>query len=171
MREKKKASMIEGLVSQYWLQKLGWTLLHFLWQGTAIAVIYLVLRAVLGRSLSAQGRYVLACLALAAMAISCSSRIGMKLSPVVWQFPGTFQRVAALFPRLRGCLGGGHAWILDSTVRRLAAHFASEFRSTSGPSRVAANAGIGHGSGQSFMVWSESAGTPPGFACKWEFQR
>lgn len=62
--------MIESLASQYWLQKLGWTLLHFLWQGTAIAVVYLVLRAVLNRSLSAQGRYVLACLALAAMAMA-----------------------------------------------------------------------------------------------------
>ena len=59
--------MIEMLASQFWLQKLGWTLLHFLWQGTAIAVVYVALRAVLGRSLSAQGRYTLACLALTAM--------------------------------------------------------------------------------------------------------
>lgn len=98
--------MIECLVSQYWLQKLGWTLLHFLWQGTAIAVTYLVLRAVLGRSLSAQGRYILACLALAAMAIAPaitflfipdrnealpgSLAIPWNISPSAWQrfFPG-----------------------------------------------------------------------------------
>jgi beta-lactamase regulating signal transducer with metallopeptidase domain len=40
---------------------------HFLWQGTLIAILYVALRAVLGRSLSAQGRYVLACLTLGAM--------------------------------------------------------------------------------------------------------
>ncbi len=56
------------LLSQIWVQKLGWTLLHFLWQGTAIAVAYAVFRRVLARSLSAQGRYVLSCSALAAMA-------------------------------------------------------------------------------------------------------
>src|ERR1700733_101654 len=106
MREEEEASMMEGLASQYWLQKLGWTLLHFLWQGTAIAVIYLALRAALGRSLSAQGRYVLACLALAIMAIapaitflflpdrnealSVSLAIPWNISPPAWQrfFPG-----------------------------------------------------------------------------------
>ena len=46
---------------------LGWTLLHFLWQGTAIAVVYAMLRR---RWLSAQGRYILACMALAAMAVA-----------------------------------------------------------------------------------------------------
>jgi GWxTD domain-containing protein len=55
-------------LSQFWVQKLGWTLLHFLWQGTAIAVAYAVLRRLLARSLSAQGRYMLACSALVAMA-------------------------------------------------------------------------------------------------------
>jgi hypothetical protein len=57
-------------LSQYWVQKLGWTLLHFLWQGTAIAVAYAMLRSPLARSLSAQQRYVLACMALVAMAIA-----------------------------------------------------------------------------------------------------
>jgi GWxTD domain-containing protein len=51
-----------------WVQRLGWTLLHFLWQGTAIAVAYAMLRGLLARSLSAPQRYVLACVALAAMA-------------------------------------------------------------------------------------------------------
>jgi beta-lactamase regulating signal transducer with metallopeptidase domain len=57
-------------LAQFWVQKLGWTLLHFLWQGTAIAVAYAVLRRLLARSLSAQGRYVLACAALVAMAVA-----------------------------------------------------------------------------------------------------
>src|SRR6185312_17441754 len=50
-----------------WVQQLGWTLLHFLWQGSAIALVWALLRAILRRSLSAQSRYLLACLALGAM--------------------------------------------------------------------------------------------------------
>jgi VWFA-related protein len=57
-------------VHQFWVQRLGWPLLHFFWQGTAIAVVYAMLRSVLGRSLSAQARYVLACAALVAMAVA-----------------------------------------------------------------------------------------------------
>jgi VWFA-related protein len=60
--------MTETLLSQFWVQKLGWTLLHFLWQGTAIAVVYAVIRRLTRRILSAPGRYALACFALAAMA-------------------------------------------------------------------------------------------------------
>ena len=59
--------MTAVFLSQLWVQRLGWTLVHFLWQGTLIAILYVALRAVLGRSLSSQGRYVLACLTLAAM--------------------------------------------------------------------------------------------------------
>ncbi len=62
--------MIETLFSQFWIQRLGWTLLHFLWQGTAIAAVYAVVRGTLGRSLASQGRYVLACLTLALMAMA-----------------------------------------------------------------------------------------------------
>jgi VWFA-related protein len=57
-------------LSQFWVQRLSWTLLHFLWQGTVIAVVYAMLRSLLGRSLSAQGRYVLACAALMAMSVA-----------------------------------------------------------------------------------------------------
>jgi hypothetical protein len=59
--------VITAFYSHLWAQRLGWTLLHFLWQGTVIAILYAVIRALLRRSLSAQGRYALACLALAAM--------------------------------------------------------------------------------------------------------
>jgi uncharacterized protein (TIGR03435 family) len=70
MRETEESQMIESLDSQFWLQKLGWTLLHFLWQGTAIVVVYLIVRAIAGRLLSARGRYAMACLALIAMVVS-----------------------------------------------------------------------------------------------------
>jgi beta-lactamase regulating signal transducer with metallopeptidase domain len=60
--------VIAAFLSQLWVQRLGWTLVHFLWQGAAIALLYAALRRALGRSLSAQGRYALACLALGTMA-------------------------------------------------------------------------------------------------------
>jgi hypothetical protein len=47
--------VIAVLLSQFWVHRLGWTLLHFLWQGTVIVVVYAMLRSLLGRSLSAQG--------------------------------------------------------------------------------------------------------------------
>ena len=46
------------------VQRLGWTLLHFLWQGTAIAAVYAMLRSLLQHS---RWRYGLACSALGAM--------------------------------------------------------------------------------------------------------
>lgn len=59
--------MTDTLVSPLWVQSLGWTLLHFLWQGTAIAVLYALVRRALERELSAEGRYVLAWFALGSM--------------------------------------------------------------------------------------------------------
>ena len=51
------------LATQVWVERLGWTLIHFLWQGALIAALYFIAR----RSRTAQSRYALACLALAAM--------------------------------------------------------------------------------------------------------
>jgi hypothetical protein len=56
--------MTAELFSRIPIERLGWTLLHFLWQGTAISLLYAALRSVLGWSLSAQGRYLLASAAL-----------------------------------------------------------------------------------------------------------
>lgn len=52
-----------------YIQPLGWTLLHFLWQGAVIAAMYVLTRYLL-RTRSAQARYIAGCLALAAMAIA-----------------------------------------------------------------------------------------------------
>ncbi len=57
-------------MTQFWVQRLGWALLHFLWQGTAIAIAFAILRRLLAGSLAAQGRYVLACVALAVMTVA-----------------------------------------------------------------------------------------------------
>ncbi|MGD0500292.1 MAG: M56 family metallopeptidase [Bryobacteraceae bacterium] len=56
------------VLRQPWVARLGWTLVHFLWQGTVIAAAYAAARGIGGRLLSARGRYALACTALAAMA-------------------------------------------------------------------------------------------------------
>jgi GWxTD domain-containing protein len=52
------------------IQRLGWALLHFFWQGTAIAIAYAILRRLPARSPAPQGRYILACVALAAMTVA-----------------------------------------------------------------------------------------------------
>jgi uncharacterized protein (TIGR03435 family) len=44
--------------------RLGWTLVHFLWQGTLIAILYAAVRHLVCR---ANGRYLLACAALVSM--------------------------------------------------------------------------------------------------------
>ena len=35
---------IQFLSSQPWVERLGWTLVHFLWQGAAIAALYAAAR-------------------------------------------------------------------------------------------------------------------------------
>jgi beta-lactamase regulating signal transducer with metallopeptidase domain/protocatechuate 3,4-dioxygenase beta subunit len=51
-----------------WVERLGWTLVHFLWQGTVVAALYTAARLAGARLLTAPARYALACLALAVMA-------------------------------------------------------------------------------------------------------
>jgi beta-lactamase regulating signal transducer with metallopeptidase domain len=48
-------------------ERLGWTLLHFLWQGMLVAALYALARALAGGRMSARGRYAIACAALLAM--------------------------------------------------------------------------------------------------------
>ena len=58
---------MQMLSSEAWVERLGWTLVHFLWQGLAIALLYAAARRVMARRSSPNGRYLLACAALAAM--------------------------------------------------------------------------------------------------------
>ena len=58
---------IQLLSAHPWVERLGWTLVHFLWQGALIAALYAVARKRIGQARSAQIRYVLGCLALTAM--------------------------------------------------------------------------------------------------------
>ena len=56
---------IHLLSIQPWVERLGWTLVHFLWQGIVIALVYAAARGTLRESRSTQARYVVACAALA----------------------------------------------------------------------------------------------------------
>jgi uncharacterized protein (TIGR03435 family) len=58
---------MQMLSSEAWVERLGWTLVHFLWQGLAIALLYAAAHSVMARRASPNGRYLLACAALAAM--------------------------------------------------------------------------------------------------------
>lgn len=58
---------IQMLSSEPWVERLGWTLVHFLWQGLTIALLYAAIDRVMGRRSNPNGRYLLACAALAAM--------------------------------------------------------------------------------------------------------
>ena len=54
---------LENILSHEFVQKLGWTLLHFIWQATVVALLVAILLRIL-RRFSANLRYVTTCLAL-----------------------------------------------------------------------------------------------------------
>src|SRR5262245_36778121 len=58
---------IQAFATQPWVSRLGWTLIHFLWQGTVIAAVYAFVRAYFMRSSRPNLRYLLGCAALVAM--------------------------------------------------------------------------------------------------------
>jgi beta-lactamase regulating signal transducer with metallopeptidase domain len=68
---------IQLVFAQPWAERLGWTLVHFVWQGALIGVLFAVLRGLAGHRLSANGRYVFACLALAAMVAAPLATFGV----------------------------------------------------------------------------------------------
>ena len=49
-----------------WIDALGWTLLHFLWQGAVLGVVYRLARPLCG---GVTGRYRLGMIAVSAMAL------------------------------------------------------------------------------------------------------
>ena len=50
------ASFLHSLWQSPWLERVGWTLLHFLWQGTLVAAVLAAILAGLHRA-SARTRY------------------------------------------------------------------------------------------------------------------
>jgi len=70
---------LENILSQEIVQKLGWTLLHFIWQAAAVALLLGILLAVLRKS-SANLRYIIACAALGLIVLL--PIVTMQLVPV-----------------------------------------------------------------------------------------
>ncbi len=70
---------LEMLASGPLLDRLGWTLVHFLWQGLSIAILYAATRQAVSRIAGPHLRYLLACAALAAM---------MAAPLVTWELMG-----------------------------------------------------------------------------------
>jgi uncharacterized protein (TIGR03435 family) len=73
---------IQLLSAQPWSERLGLTLLHFIWQGVAIAAVYATARRWTARASGANARYILACVALTAMAAAPVATWGfMRAAP------------------------------------------------------------------------------------------
>jgi beta-lactamase regulating signal transducer with metallopeptidase domain len=60
---------LNDILQQPFVVRLGWALIHFLWQGSAIAVLLAITQVVLKRR-AAQARYLAGCAALATMLIA-----------------------------------------------------------------------------------------------------
>ena len=68
------------LLSETGIQALGWTLLHFVWQGFAVAALLAVARMVVK---STRYRYILSCAAMGLMVLAA----GITLSKQEWTSP------------------------------------------------------------------------------------
>ena len=60
---------MDTIFSQPFVEKLGWTLLHFVWQGAAVALLLALLLRIL-RGSTANLRYIISCAALALMILA-----------------------------------------------------------------------------------------------------
>lgn len=72
-------SLVSSLLSPVLVTRLGWTLLHFVWQGTALAALLLVLLFLLRRR-SASARYLACCTVLLLMTL-CPPITFLALTP------------------------------------------------------------------------------------------
>jgi len=76
--------VLEDILSQEIIQKLGWTLLHFIWQAAVAASLLAILLRLLRKSTPSL-RYILACLALALIVLL--PIITIQLVPISAQHP------------------------------------------------------------------------------------
>src|SRR5437667_2364484 len=85
------------LLSQPLTHRLGWALVHSLWQGAVAAALFGLLRTVLRRR-SAQARYVAGCLVLVALALAPVVTF-LTLPGQTGDSTGTGQAQASLQPK------------------------------------------------------------------------
>ena len=92
-------SVLQSLFAQPLVIRAGWTLVHFLWQGSVIAIVLAVLRGAAGAWLGARARYALSCMA---MAVMCAA------PPLTFVVLGTLDPSA--LPRPIWPVDAGGAW-------------------------------------------------------------
>uniref|UniRef100_Q024E3 Peptidase M56, BlaR1 n=1 Tax=Solibacter usitatus (strain Ellin6076) TaxID=234267 RepID=Q024E3_SOLUE len=113
-------------LAQPWAERLAWTLLHFIWQGTLWAAIYTVARLAAGR-VTARARYAMACAALLGMALSPAAtywwlaQSGIAASPTSALTPPNPQTVAAGFPYAADPWQAALPWIVMAWFAGVAA--------------------------------------------------
>ena len=111
-----------SFVDQPWAQSLGWTLIHFLWQGAALGLAAW-LGLVLLRGASARARYGLACACLLLMVAApattalllqrqTTAQALAPLSVVVETAAPTAPAVAPLAQRVKAALDPALPWLL-----------------------------------------------------------
>jgi|HubBroStandDraft_4_1064222.scaffolds.fasta_scaffold14996_2 beta-lactamase regulating signal transducer with metallopeptidase domain len=76
---------LQLLFAQPLAADLGWTLLHFVWQGALISALLAGVRRLVAGSASARARYALACLTLATMASAPILTYGFLAGSDTWQ--------------------------------------------------------------------------------------
>ena len=108
---------IQLLSTQPWVERLGWTLLHFLWQGVLIAAVYSAIRKWIARSAGPNARYLLACAALAGLASAPLITWGLLVPTDGVLVPASAHFVAA------GAANAGamSAWMLPGVPRAVQA--------------------------------------------------
>src|SRR5580704_8787294 len=100
---------IQMIATQPWVERLGSTLLHFLWEGLSIAAVYAAGRTWTERRCGPNARYILACVTLATMAVA----------PVVtwiWLGPPPAESVAASFKAPLVAAAPGAAQSVDLSI-------------------------------------------------------
>ena len=93
---------IQLAFAQPWAERLGWALLDFVWQGALIGVLFAAMRGFAGQRLSANARYIFACLALAAMVAAPLATFGV-MTALEPSSPGS---MVSVLPR---AIGAGSA--------------------------------------------------------------
>jgi beta-lactamase regulating signal transducer with metallopeptidase domain len=90
---------LQFFVSQVWVERLGWTLIHFLWQGALITAAYAAAVPWMTRRLSANARYLIGCFALAAM-------MAAPLATYVWLHVNQTPQLSTILPTVRSLTDG-----------------------------------------------------------------
>ena len=94
--------LLESVLSQPALQALGWSLIHFVWQGALLAILLAGARMVL-RNRSANARYLAACAALALMLMMMAGNLFFFTAAMPDKTTGQARPRAAVTVK-----GGGH---------------------------------------------------------------